>query len=67
TQAVQRLVHRDVVEVPDLLDPQRLAALPTTLDFDNEADLPLPTVTRVFRRLLGHVTTYGLRSEHIRV
>jgi hypothetical protein len=37
------------------------------LDFDNEVDLPLPAATRVFRRVLGHVTTYGLRSEHIRV
>jgi 2-polyprenyl-6-methoxyphenol hydroxylase-like FAD-dependent oxidoreductase len=67
TQAVQRLVQRDIVEVPDLLDPQRLAALPTTLDLDTEVDLPLPAATRVFRRVLGYVTTYGLRSEHIRV
>lgn len=67
TQAVQRLVQRDIVEVPDLLDPQRLAALPTTLNLDDEVDLPLPVVTRVFRRLTGHVITFGLRSEHIRV
>jgi 2-polyprenyl-6-methoxyphenol hydroxylase-like FAD-dependent oxidoreductase len=67
TQAVQRLVQRDIVEVPDLLDPQRLAALPTTLNLDEEVDLPLPVVTRVFRRLTGHVITFGLRSEHVRV
>lgn len=67
TQAVQRLVQRDIVEVPDLLDPQRLAALPTTLDFENEVDLPLPVATRLFRRLTGRVITAGLRSEHIRV
>jgi 2-polyprenyl-6-methoxyphenol hydroxylase-like FAD-dependent oxidoreductase len=67
TQAVQRLVQRDIVEVPDLLDPQRLAALPSTLDLDNEVDLPLPLVTRIFRRLTGRIITAGLRSEHIRV
>jgi len=67
TQAVQRLVQRDIVEVPDLLDPQRLAALPTTLNLDTEVDLPLPVATRVFRRLTGRVVTAGLRSEHVRV
>ena len=67
TQAVQRLVQRDIVEVPDLLDPERLAQLPTTLDLEHEVDLPLPVATRVFRRLTGRVITAGLRSEHIRV
>lgn len=67
TQAVQRLVQREIVEVPDLLDPARLAALPATLDLDHEVDLPLPMATRVFRRMTGHVITAGLRSEHVRV
>ena len=67
TQAVQRLVQREIVDVPDLLDPARLAALPTKLDLEKEIDLPLPVATRVFRRMTGHVITAGLRSEHVRV
>jgi hypothetical protein len=67
TQAVQRLVQREIVDVPDLLDPQRLAALPTTLNLDREVDQPVPTATRLFRYLTGRVITAGLRSEHVRV
>jgi 2-polyprenyl-6-methoxyphenol hydroxylase-like FAD-dependent oxidoreductase len=67
TQAVQRLVQREIVEVPDLLDPARLAALPKTLNLDVEVDQPIPVATRVFRRMTGRVITAGLRSEHVRV
>jgi len=67
TQAVQRLVQREIVDVPDLLDPQRLAALPATLNLDQEVDQPVPAATRLFRYLTGRVITAGLRSEHVRV
>jgi 2-polyprenyl-6-methoxyphenol hydroxylase-like FAD-dependent oxidoreductase len=67
TQAVQRLVQREIVEFPDLLDPERLGALPATLDLDHEVDVRLPVATRVFRNMTGRVITAGLRSEHVRV
>jgi 2-polyprenyl-6-methoxyphenol hydroxylase-like FAD-dependent oxidoreductase len=66
TQVIQALAQRDIVELPDLLAPERLEALPTSLDLDHVVDLPLALPQRIFRRLARHVMTAGLRSEHVR-
>ena len=50
TQAIQAIVQRDIVELPDLLTSPRLDAMPTALDLDRVLDGPVPMATRIFRR-----------------